>query len=156
MSQCCSASRPPHGMRTCFSCMPHIVTSVGPGTIQLWRPSTGKLLAHIRGGCGLILALGEGVSPLVIQLSITKYQISVQFHHPVHIHGLISSFHPSAHDLYEDCVIVCIHDPMISCMVWCSLLVHRSVVLHSLSGYDGRTVDICVFQWTCYSQLLAQ
>ena len=31
----------------------NLVTSVGPGTLHLWRPSTGKLLSHIRGGCGL-------------------------------------------------------------------------------------------------------
>jgi WD repeat-containing protein 81 len=27
----------------------NLVTSVGPGTMHLWRPSTGKLLSHIRG-----------------------------------------------------------------------------------------------------------
>ena len=32
----------------------NLVTSVGAGTLHLWRPSTGKLLSHIRGGCGLV------------------------------------------------------------------------------------------------------
>ena len=27
----------------------HLVSSVGSGTLHLWRPSTGKLLSHIRG-----------------------------------------------------------------------------------------------------------
>lgn len=73
----------------------NLVTSVGPGTIQLWRPSTGKLLAHIRGGCGLIIVLSEGMSPLVTQLFLyvdhqtPNILLSVRFHHPVHIHNVL-------------------------------------------------------------------
>lgn len=138
----------------------NLVTSVGPGIIQLWRPSTGKLLAHIRGGCGLIHAL------LVVQLE------SFCIHHTQTCHlmpnkctyvdmGYYHQLGPLnkrwhlflSQILQSGLWMTCIHWSQITCGVLC--LSHRSVVHHSLSGYNGRTADICVFQWTCYhSQLL--